>query len=104
MKKRLMMGLASAGLVAALSAGTALAGEVKGPPTGGNSDLNVYNYAAIYHANSACVFSGLNDYVQGQIDKQTQTPADGVPGAAGHGDEIFPHGCRGGYNPERGGE
>jgi len=102
MKRRLMMGLASAGLVAALSAGTALAGEVKGPPTGGDSSLNVYNHAALYHANSACVFSGLNDYVQGQTDKQTQTPADGSPGAAGHGDAMFPIGCRGGSNPDRG--
>jgi hypothetical protein len=84
-----------------LSAGAALAGEVKGPPTGGAPNTN-YNTAATSHANSACVFSGLNDFQQGQLDKRTQTPADGPPGAAGHGaGEEFPIGCRGGSNPDR---
>jgi hypothetical protein len=84
-----------------LSAGAALAGEVKGPPTGGDPNTN-YNTAATTHANSACVFSGLNDYQQGQTEKPTQTPADGPPGAAGHGlGEDFPIGCRGGSNPDR---
>jgi hypothetical protein len=87
--------------VMGLSAGAALAGEVKGPPTGGDPNTN-YNTAATTHANSACVFSGLNDYQQGQTDKPTQTPADGPPGAAGHGaGEDFPIGCRGGSNPDR---
>src|SRR5512133_2987248 len=61
-----------------LSAGAAFAGEVKGPPTGGEPATN-FNTAATSHANSACVFSGLNDYINGQTDKQTQTPADGPP-------------------------
>jgi hypothetical protein len=85
-----------------LSAGAAFAGEVKGPPTGGDPNTN-YNTAATSHANSACVFSGLNDFINGQTDKQTQTPADGPPGAAGHGlgpDSDFPIGCRGGSNPD----
>jgi hypothetical protein len=83
-----------------LGAGAALAGEVKGPPTGGDPNTN-YNTAATSHANSACVFSGLNDFQQGQLDKPTQTPADGPPGAAGHGaGEEFPIGCRGGSNPD----
>jgi hypothetical protein len=87
--------------VMGLSAGAALAGEVKGPPTGGDPNTN-YNTAATTHANSACVFSGLNDYQQGQTYKPTQTPADGPPGAAGHGaGEDFPIGCRGGSNPDR---
>jgi hypothetical protein len=87
--------------VMGLSSGAALAGEVKGPPTGGDPNTN-YNTAATTHANSACVFSGLNDYQQGQTDKPTQTPADGPPGAAGHGaGEDFPIGCRGGSNPDR---
>jgi hypothetical protein len=103
MKMRLMVALASAVLVGAVAASTALAGEVKGPPTGGTPNTN-YNTAAITHANSACVFSGLNDYQQGQTDKRTQTPADGPPGAAGHGaGPEFPIGCRGGSNPDRGG-
>jgi hypothetical protein len=84
-----------------LSAGVALAGEVKGPPTGGDPNTN-YNTAATSHANSACVFSGLNDFQQGQTNKPTQTPADGPPGAAGHGaGEEFPIGCRGFSNPDR---
>jgi hypothetical protein len=84
-----------------LTAGAALAGEVKGPPTGGTPNTN-YNTAATSHANSACVFSGLNDYQQGQMDKTTQTPADGPPGAAGHGaGPEFPIGCRGFSNPDR---
>jgi hypothetical protein len=83
-----------------LSAGAALAGEVKGPPTGGEPATN-FNTAATSHANSACVFSGLNDFINGQTDKQTQTPADGPPGAAGHGaGPEFPIGCRGGSNPD----
>jgi hypothetical protein len=99
MKKRLMMGLATAGLAAALSMSTALAGELKGPPGSG-----IPNTAAITHANSICVFSGLNDFnpEQGQVDKQTQTPADLTPGAAGHGiPGVFPDGCRGGSNFDR---
>jgi ABC-type oligopeptide transport system substrate-binding subunit len=87
-------------LFAGLSASAALAGEVKGPPTGGQPATN-FNTAATSHANSACVFSGLNDYINGQTDKQTQTPADGPPGAAGHGaGDAFPIGCRGGSNPD----
>jgi hypothetical protein len=87
-------------VIAGVGAGAALAGEVKGPPTGGAPATN-FNTAATSHANSACVFSGLNDYINGQTDKQTQTPADGPPGAAGHGaGDAFPIGCRGGSNPD----
>jgi hypothetical protein len=79
-------------------AGGAFGGEVKGPPgTTANTDTT----AGPSHANSACVFSGLNDNIQGQTTSQTQTPADGPPGAAGHGaGDEFPNGCRGGYNPD----
>jgi hypothetical protein len=90
-----------AALFMALGAGTAVAGEVKGPPTGGTQPPpEQYNWAAINHANSICVFSGLNDYNQGPTDKPTQTPADFPAGSAGHGlDGVFPIGCRGGSNP-----
>lgn|SRR5512146_113824 len=92
--------MACVAIVAAVGSGAALAGEVKGPPTGGTPATN-FNTAATDHANSACVFSGLNDYINGQTDKQTQTPADGPPGAAGHGAGAeFPIGCRGGSNPD----
>jgi hypothetical protein len=87
-------------VLAGLGASAALAGEVKGPPTGGSAATN-FNTAATSHANSACVFSGLNDFINGQTDKITQTPADGPPGAAGHGaGPEFPIGCRGGSNPD----
>ena len=76
------------------SGSAAFAGEItgNGKPTQGPA-----------HANSICVFSGLNDYINGQVDKQTQTPADGPPGAPGHGipDTPFANGCRGGSNPDR---
>jgi hypothetical protein len=91
-----------AAVVMGLSASAALAGEVKGPPTGGAPATN-FNTAATSHANSACVFSGLNDFdpTAGQTSKQTQTPADGPPGAPGHGaGDEFPIGCRGGSNPD----
>jgi hypothetical protein len=91
-----------AATIATLSAGTALAGEVKGPPTGGTPATN-FNTAATTHANSICVFSGLNDYINGQVDRSTQTPKDGPPGAPGHGipGTDFADGCKGGTNPDR---
>jgi ABC-type oligopeptide transport system substrate-binding subunit len=98
--RRMVAAASTALLLAAVGAGAAVAGEVKGPPTGGEPATN-FNTAATSHANSACVFSGLNDYINGQTDKQTQTPADGPPGAAGHGaGDAFPIGCRGGSNPD----
>jgi hypothetical protein len=71
-------------VVAGLSAGVALAGEVKGPPTGGTpTDRDTAGPA---HARSLCVYNGLNDYVNGQTDSQVQTPRDGgYPGAAAFG-------------------
>ena len=91
-----------AAVLMGLRAGAALAGEVKGPPTGGTAATN-FNEAATSHANSICVFSGLNDYINGQTDKPTQTPADGPPGAPGHGipGTPFADGCLGGSNPDR---
>jgi hypothetical protein len=98
--RRFGVAVSVAAVVLSLGGSAALAGEVKGPPTGGDPNTN-YNTAATSHANSACVFSGLNDYQGGQTDKTTQTPADGPPGAAGHGaGPEFPIGCRGGSNPD----
>lgn len=90
-----------AGAVAILLAGGAFAGEVKGPP--GDPDNPVHNTnetAAPGHANSACAFSGLNDFdEEGQNASQVQTAADswkfyglpkGAPGKLGL--------CRGGTN------
>jgi hypothetical protein len=85
-----------AAVVLTLSASAVFAGEVKGPPgTIGNTN----NTAAPAHANSACAFSGLNDYINGQTDSQVQTAADswkyyglpkGAPGTLGL--------CQGGTN------
>ncbi len=87
--------LCAAALVA-VTAGAALAGEVKGPP--GTID-NTNETGALDHANSACAASGLNDYdsSEGQVDSQVQTAADsfkyyGLP----HG--FVGQACRGAGN------
>jgi len=102
--RRLLVVAAS---VAALAAGGAFAGEVKGPP--GDPDNPVHNTnvtGAPEHANSNCAYSGLNDFdVEGQNVSQVQTAADswklygfpkGTPGKLGA--------CKGGTNEDRGGE
>jgi hypothetical protein len=74
-----------------VSAGEALAGEVKGPP--GTVD-NTNETGALDHARSACAASGLNDLdsTEGQTASQVQTAADswkyyglpkGAPGTLG---------------------
>jgi hypothetical protein len=96
MSRRLLSAASAALLVFALGAGTALAGEVKGPPGVIN---NTNETGALDHANSACAASGLNDLDQtaGQTASQVQTAADswkyyglpkGAPGTLGL--------CRGG--------
>jgi len=100
---------ACAAVIAALSAGTALAGEVQGPPgTPGVPGSGSGNRTgAPAHSNSICSYNGLNDMnpAQGPIDVIVQTPhTQGVPGQAGAG----PNGsgvpgsptCGGGSNPE----
>ena len=97
MNRRRMLALAvgTTSLIG-LSAGPALAGEVKGPPGTIN---NVNETGALDHANSACAASGLNDMdtSAGQVVSQVQTAADswryyqlphGAPGKLGL--------CRGG--------
>jgi hypothetical protein len=100
-------------LVLAAASG-ALAGEVKGPPgtpCGGDTGVTCVHSTSTTagpdHANSFCVFSGLNDMdpATGQTSKITQTPADGPAGAPGHGFEVAPGviiSCKGGGNLERG--
>jgi hypothetical protein len=98
-KKRLFAIAFCAAALMGVSATGALAGEVKGPPTGGTPNTN--ETAGPDHANSACVFSGLNDNINGPIGEITQTPGNqGDPGAPGHGAPGFPNGCRGGSNPD----
>jgi len=96
MSRRLLSATCAAFLVSAFVAGTALAGEVKGPP---NQLNNTNETGALDHANSACAASGLNDMdtSEGQTVSQVQTAADswkyyglpkGAPGTLGL--------CRGG--------
>jgi hypothetical protein len=96
MVRRLLGATSAALLVIAMGAGTALAGEVKGPPGVIN---NTNETGALAHANSACAASGLNDLDQtaGQVVSKVQTAADswryyglpkGAPGKLGL--------CRGG--------
>jgi hypothetical protein len=86
-----------------VSAGSALAGEVRGPP--GTPD-NMNFTGAPAHANSNCAYSGLNDFdskdPMGQLLSKVQTAADawkfydlehGFPGKDGA--------CRGGTNESR---
>ena len=93
---RRLLGVATC--CAVLAGGGAFAGEVKGPPGTLN---NTNETGAPAHANSACAFSGLNDYDLsdpiGQLASQVQTAADswkfyglpkGTPGTA----------CQGGSN------
>lgn len=79
--------------VMGISVNGALAGEVKGPPTGGAPSVG-NDTAAPEHANSICAFSGLNDFRNGPTVNRTQTPANqGAPGTPGTA-------CRGGSNPD----
>lgn len=98
MSKRLLIAAALCAAVAGLSAGPALAGEVKGPP---NQINNTNETGAPANANSECAFSGLNDFEAfGQNVSQVQTAADswkyyelpkGTPGVA----------CNGHLNPRK---
>ena len=92
MSKKSMLAVALCAVVfAAVSAGSAFAGEVKGPPGQAN---NTNETGALDHANSACAASGLNDFdsQEGQNVSQVQTAADswkyydlpkGAPGTLG---------------------
>ena len=73
--KRLFAVVFCAAALMGVSAGGALAGEVKGPPNQAN---NTNETGALAHANSACAASGLNDFdsEEGQNVSQVQTAAD----------------------------
>ena len=96
--RRFLSAMFAALLLLSLGAGSAFAGEVKGPP---NQINNTNETGALNHANSACAASGLNDFDThdpiGQRVSQVQTAADswryyglphGAPGKLGL--------CRGG--------
>ena len=98
-KSLLAVALCTAAL-AGVSASTAFAGEVKGPP----GSLTP-NEAATSHANSICVFSGLND-------NPTSTDPENPGGRVqSYGFSVVSKGlkafapspgeaCRGGSNPD----
>lgn len=69
--RRKFAAMASAALICALGAGSALAGEVQGPP-GADNQPGTPTPIADGVAASACAFNGLNDYVQGQTARITQ--------------------------------
>ena len=109
MRKKLVVAVCVTAVMS-LSASSALAGEVKGPPGTPNADPakaippSGGSTGAQNHAKSACVFSGLNDMKDGPTDTIVQTPGQfmqaGItgPGAPGHGTGIpgfFENGCRG---------
>jgi hypothetical protein len=94
--RRLGLAVSVAAVVLTLSTSAVFAGEIKGPP--GTID-STNRTGAPAHANSACAFSGLNDFNNGQTASQVQTAADswryyglphGAPGTLGL--------CRGGTN------
>jgi len=104
--------LACAAALAAMFAGAASAGEVKGPPgTPGVGrtleEVQAIRTGAPAHSQSICSYNGLNDMVigQGPINDIVQTPHNqGVPGqagadAAGSGTPGSPT-CGLGSNPE----
>jgi hypothetical protein len=69
--RRKSAAIACAALIAALGAGSALAGEVQGPP-GADNQPGTYTPVHFGVAASACSYSGLNDYEQGQKLRITQ--------------------------------
>jgi hypothetical protein len=104
-RRNSMLAIAACAIAAVgTGAGSAFAGEVKGPPGtpgvfGSGSEQNT---GAPAHANSICAFSGLNDFREenGQIETIVQSPGTehrlgntppGVPGEA----------CGPDTNPER---
>ena len=79
MRKKSWLTVATcAAALGGLSAGPALAGEVKGPPgTANNTNFTPVHF---HVAASICSFNGLNDFTQGQEDFQVQNFGVGVAG------------------------
>ena len=76
-------------------AGSALAGEVKGPPGPGSVTPK-----DVTHANSICSFSGLNDYINGPVDFHVQSYGQDVRAGRADPRQFNPgDACRGGSNP-----
>jgi hypothetical protein len=97
--RRILSVAATVAALAAAAASGALAGEVKGPP--GSSSGGVQNDTqGPAHAASWCVYSGLNDYNQGQQLTQTQNWGQDVRlGIAGTEGPSPGTGCNPTVNP-----
>jgi hypothetical protein len=80
MNKTLIAALLCSASVVGVGAGSAFAGELTG-----NGVLKGVNDNA-----SMCAYSGLNDNIQGQTERRTQTPKDAAPGSAAFGWEVAP--------------
>jgi hypothetical protein len=92
MRRKLVAAMCAA-VVAALSASGALAGEVIGPP-GTSSGGNQTDTQGPSHSASWCVYSGLNDFNQGQTQTITQNWGQDVRlGIAGQEGPIPGVGC-----------
>ena len=101
MRKEHLFAISVCAALVGVPVGAASAGEVKGPP--GTVD-NTNSTGAVAHSNSACAYSGLNDFdpLEGQNDSIVQTAADawkyyGLP----HGLPGWGGACRGGTNENR---
>jgi hypothetical protein len=111
-KKSLLAVAVCTAALAGASASAAFAGEVIGPPLA-PGETGTDNVAATSHANSICVFSGLNDkpfstdpmdpcgivqsYGFSVVSKGFKEGFD-IPSP---GDTVEDGGCRGGSNPDR---
>jgi hypothetical protein len=97
--RKALCALAVGATIMGVGAGTALAGEVKGPP-GSVGDPGTPKDMS--HANSICVFSGLNDFVDGPSDFHVQSYGQDVRLYGAEPSEFNPgDACRGGSNPYR---
>lgn len=91
MRKRASLAAVCVAVVAAVGAGSAFGGEIRGPgsPTGMPISSNPTPTAAPANANSICAFSGLNHLhpgVPGELPTRTQSYGQLV--AAGLKDEF----------------
>jgi hypothetical protein len=111
-KKSLLAVAVCTAALGGASASAAFASEVIGPPGSPTDppDSQTPNLAATSHANSICVFSGLNDF-PGSTNPENpggivqsygfSFVSKGLKAAVpSPGDTVEDGGCRGGSNPE----
>jgi hypothetical protein len=103
-RRSFVAAVACAAALAGVGATAAFAGEVKGPP-GSVGNPGTPLEAGTSHANSICVFSGLNDFVNGPTDFIVQSYGQDVRlHGADPTDKSLPfpgNSCQGFSNPDR---